>query len=234
MYWDNISPAVLQGQRAVFDVLGIPLVQERANRVPHGEWMDAVAQRLGADDIVVFADIDAFPLTSAAFHQAIEVAAAGGLFGLAQFSNHKPTQSLYAGPMFMAFSKALWVKLGCPSLKRDKQCDAAEAMTLRAQSAGVPLTLMKPTACLHPKWALKNEGVFGIGTFYGDLEFFHLFESRLPAYEQLFGLVVDDVVAQRPFQFSRYLEVIFQAGNEIGGEKLKSSWWARVCRKFGV
>ena len=69
--------------------------------------------------------------------------------------------------------------------------------------------------------------MFGIGTFYGDNDFFHLFESREPAYEQLLVAVADDAIAQRPLQFARYLEaaIALQQGTPV---KKKRRWWRRL------
>lgn len=224
MHWDNIDSGVIDGQRRVFEALSVPLVQHNANRVPHGDWMDDLVRQQPEGALVVFCDIDAFPLSTAAYLRAVMFAQQGGLFGLAQFSNHKATTDLYAGPMFMAFSKALWQELGHPTLKRTKICDAGEALTLAAMEQNKPLELVMPTACLAPKWALKNQGVFGVGTFYGDCEFFHLFESRKPEHETLFSSVAEDVVAGRPLQFDRYLQIM-QHGRV---KSVSKPWWKRL------
>lgn len=213
MYWNNIPDGIKNGQRAVFDRLGIELIQENANRKSHGLWMNEVIGRHGSDDIVVFSDIDAFPVNREAYLQSVKYAADGFLFGLAQFSNHKSNQDLYAGPMFMAFRKRTWESLGRPSLDRDKQYDAAEVFSALARNRGVGLKLVMPSSCLIPKWALAEHGVFGIGTFYGECDFFHLFESRRPAYEMLFDSVVADVVAGRKLNFRHYLEIAACAQN---------------------
>jgi hypothetical protein len=207
MYWDNIPLMVLQKQREVFEVLQIPLKQELANGVRHGVWMNDVLRRAGPDDLVVFCDIDAFPLNRAAHEFALAQAQAGSVFGLAQFSNHRPTKDTYAGPMYMALQKGTWERLGRPDMRSSKTFDAAEGLSLAARSQGVPLTLVKPTACLVPKYALGNEGLFGIGTFYGDNDFFHLFESRDQINEQILEAVANDVIAGRPLQFGLYLQI---------------------------
>ena len=62
MYWDNIPSVILQKQREVFAALDVPLQQESAHRIPHGTWMNGVVERMDSDDIVIFCDIDAFPL----------------------------------------------------------------------------------------------------------------------------------------------------------------------------
>lgn len=225
MHWNNIDDAVIDGQRRVFEALGVPLQQHNADRVQHGDWMDKVVQQESDDALIVFCDIDGFPVTYPAYEKAVEYAQQDAVFGLAQFSNHKPTEHLYAGPMFIAFRKKLWLELGSPSLKRTKACDAGEALSLAARSKGKTIHLVKPTSCLEPKWALKDQGLFGIGTFYGECEFFHLFESRQPEHEILFTQVVEDIVASRPLQFGLYLQTM------RAHEKKPKSFWQRVLGK---
>ena len=232
MYWDNISPALREAQRLVFAALGIPLVQEDANLMPHGEWMTDVLSRHQSDDVVVFCDIDAFPLTLTAYEQAIEAARQGVLFGLAQFSNHKQGQDLYAGPMFMAFRKSVWEALGSPALAADKRYDAAEGLSAVARQRGVQVQMVMPTACLIPKWPLANRGVFGIGTFYGDCEFFHLFESRRAAYEPLLLNVAQDVIQGRKPDFGRYLDLTATVASQPGSGAPSKNWVPKPLRRF--
>lgn len=227
MHWDNIPDVILQKQREVFAALDVPLQQEAAQRIPHGTWMNSVVKRMASDDIVIFCDIDAFPLKRSAYDMALTHAQQGAIFGLAQFSNHRKTTETYAGPMFMAFRKRVWEQLGSPDLKSSSAYDAAERFSVLAREKGVPLVLHKPTATLISKFALGNEGVFGIGTFYGDNNFFHLFESREPDYEQLLVAVADDVTAQRPLQFARYLKAA-AALQQGAPAKKKRHWWRRL------
>ena len=227
MHWDNIPNVILQKQREVFAALDVPLQQESAQRIPHGTWMNCVIKRMESDAIVIFCDVDAFPLKRSAYELAVAHAERGAIFGLSQFSNHKKTTETYAGPMFMAFRKSVWERLGRPDLKSSSIFDAAECMSALAREQGVQLMLHKPTSTLISKFALGNEGVFGIGTFYGDNDFFHLFESREPAYEQLLLAVADDAIAQRPLQFARYLEaaIALQHSTPV---KRKRRWWRRL------
>lgn len=208
MHWNNIADVIRSGQRDVFAHLGIKLNQENADQKPHGDWMEDVLQRHDSKDIIVFCDIDAFPLNRQAYLNAVRHAEQGSIFGLAQFSNHKKTQDIYAGPMFMAFRKDCWEALGRPSMSSSKQHDAAEGLSVKAREKGLPLIMSLPTSCLIPKWALANKGLFGIGTFYGDCDFFHLFESRKPQYEKLFSAVVADIVSDSPLDFSQYLTIV--------------------------
>jgi hypothetical protein len=208
MHWNNIDPRIIRGQAAVFNALEIPLKQHPADRMPHGDWMNSVIQSHADNAILVFVDIDAFPITKDAYLNAIEIAQAGGVFGLAQFSNHKPTNEIYAGPMFAAFSKKTWQLIGSPSFSRTKTYDAGESLTASARENQVPVHLIYPTSCLVPKWALGNKGVFGLGTFYGNCEFFHLFESSRDADITLFSEVVKNIVNNQALDFSKYLNII--------------------------
>ena len=213
MHWNNIADVIRIRQKDVFTHLGIELNQENFDQKSHGDWMEDVLKRHDSKDVIVFCDIDAFPLNPRAYHDAVRHAERGAIFGLAQFSNHKKTQEIYAGPMFMAFRKDCWEALGRPAMSSNKQHDAAEGLSVRAREQGVPLIMSSPTSCLIPKWALANKGVFGIGTFYGDCDFFHLFESRKPQYEKIFSAVVSDVVSDKPLDFNKYLQI----AEEING-----------------
>lgn len=233
MHWDNIPENILKKQRSVFDHLQIELIQENANKISHGTWMNDVIKRKSSDDIIIFCDIDAFPIRRSAYLKAIENAERGAIFGLAQFSNHKKGTDLYAGPMFMAFRKSTWEAMGSPALKSSTDHDAAEVMSALARKGHVDLVLSRPSSCLIPKWALGNEGVFGIGTFYGECDFFHLFESRKPAYEMIFNEVADDVVADRPLNFRRYLEIaetLHTPEAEHGRTARAQGFWHRIFK----
>jgi hypothetical protein len=207
LYWSNVPAAVTGAQRRVFERLGRPLDQQQLDRQPHGEWMNLVMQRAAPDEIVVFCDIDAFPLSAAAFDRAVESARRGAVFGLAQYANQKSNEALYAGPMFLAVARRTWERLGSPDLARNRQFDAGENLSHEARRQGVELELVMPCATLVPRWALADRGVFGIGTFYGDCEYFHLFESRRRTGAEIMRAVTDDVAAGRPLDFQRYLEV---------------------------
>lgn len=228
MYWDNIPDVILRGQKSVYDFLSIPLIQENANKISHGVWMNSVIDRHVSDDVIIFSDIDAFPLKSDAYERAVACAQRGGVFGLAQFSNHKKNFELYAGPMFMAFKKSTWEKLGSPQLKSSPANDAAEVISVLARQQQIELVLEMPSSCLIPKWSLAEHGVFGIGTFYGACDFFHLFESRRPSYERLFASVVSDIVSAKKLNFKNYLEIASTALTEQEGSAVKKGFWYRI------
>jgi len=208
LYWANISRAILSGQRTVYRTLGIPLVQHLNDQKQHGIWMTEILADAGADDVIVFSDIDAFPLSSAAYRRAVDYASRGGVFGLAQFSGHTETTDLYAGPMFLALRKSIWENMGSPELSDSPSLDAGEIISIRARELGIPVMLVNPCCCINPKWALAHAGVFGIGTFYGELEFFHLFQARADRSIELFSKVADDVIEGRTLNFAAYLQLM--------------------------
>jgi len=225
LYWSNVPKAVLGYQRRVFEALSLPLEQQQIDRKAHGEWMTEVLERAAPDEIVVFCDIDAFPLTAAAYDRAVAAAAAGAVFGLAQYANQKSNEHLYAGPMFLAVARATWERLGRPDLSRNKQFDAGENLSAAARAAGVAVELVMPCASLVPRWALADRGVFGIGTFYGACEYFHLFESRRKTGTNIMAAVTADVAAGRRLDFAHYLEVTWRSERTLGArlERLAES-----------
>ncbi|GAB1481078.1 hypothetical protein MASR2M74_36610 [Paracoccaceae bacterium] len=205
-YQSNIPPGVLAGQKAVFAHFEIPLVQEMDNSIEHGTWVTRLFA--GApDDIIVLADIDAFPLSRRAFDAMIERAEAGELVGLAQVANHKDPSRIYAGPMFLAIRRSLYHDLGAPALTRSPTADVAQALTDQAQEAGKTVTLIPPRFAIQPKWPLAGQGVFGIGTFYGEMEFFHLFQSRKRNSVALFEAVARDTL-RGSFDYANYLQIM--------------------------
>lgn len=230
LHWDNISALVLDKQRAVFAALDLPLRQDHAHKMRHGVWMNQRIAESASDDIVVFCDVDAFPIRRRAWDEAMAVASQNAIFGLAQFSNHRPTPEVYAGPMFMAFRKSVWEQLGRPDMRSCSGYDAGEALSLEARRQGVALHLLKPTACVIPKYALGHEGIFGIGTFYGENDFFHLFESRDAAHEKILAAVADDVAAHRALDFSNYLALGCEQKNNVAAAACggRRAWWRRI------
>jgi hypothetical protein len=207
----NISSRILDAQKAVFEALDIELAQVNIDGMNHGHWMTDVAHH-NEKDLIVFCDIDAFPITRKAYESAIISAKNGKLFGLAQTANHIRPSDIYAGPMFMAFSKEMYERIESPTLAHDDHHDPAQSMTDRALAYGIDVDICYPTSVILPQWPLANKGVFGIGTFYGDLEFFHLFQSRFPKNIDLFVAVAEDVSRGRPLNFSAYLSLVPPTG----------------------
>ena len=131
----------------------------------------------------------------------------GTLVGLAQVANHKDPELIYAGPMFMGISREIYRKLGSPEMAHNKTEDVAQALTNLAIQNDIPVELIFPSFAIQPKWPLSQHGVFGVGTFYGDQDFFHLFESRRKSGVDLFVAVANGVVSGR-HDFGQYLAIM--------------------------
>ena len=158
----------------------------------------------------IIADIDAFPLSRSGFDRLVAQAEGGAVAGLAQVANHKDPSKIYAAPMFLAVQRRVYGQLGAPSMCRTKTGDVAQILTDRAHQAGVEIALTYPSFSVLPRWALSDYGMYGIGSFYGDNAFFHLFESRRVQNQDLFCAVAEGVVSGR-HNWQRYLEIMEQA-----------------------
>jgi len=206
LYWNNIDPSIPKNQKEVFEHLGFSVEQHKKDGMKHGLWMDDEVRKLNDYEIIIFCDIDAFPLNRKAVLDAIEIAENGKIFGLAQVANHINPSQVYAGPMFVAFSKSTWLKCGSPSLLESSTQDVGQSLTIAAQKNNIPVEIKYPTACIKPMWPLSSFGVFGIGTFF-ELDFFHLFESRNDSNIKLFNRVAKDVLQSSHLCFDDYLNI---------------------------
>ena len=206
-YQSNVDPQLVEAQAAVFRHLGIPLVQELDDKTDHPGWLTRTFRNDSLGPLAVVADIDAFPLSLSGYQRLIAAAEAGSVAGLAQVANHKNPDHLYAGPMFLAARRDVYKSVGAPELRHADKADVGQMLTLSAEKAGVPVTLIYPKFCIAPRWSMAQHGVFGIGTFYGDNEFFHLFEARRQQSRDLFLAVAQGVINGR-HDFDRYIEIL--------------------------
>lgn len=203
LYWNNVSADIVDGQRRVFEALGLSVTQYQAHRLRHGLFMDQILERAAPDDTILFVDIDAFPLTREVVERAFAFAEAGGVFAVAHAANHLPgAETPYAGPMFLCVSRATWEKVGRVSMLESATTDVGQSFTFALKAHGVPIELLWPNFVCIPRWPLGPRSAVGIGTFYGDSQVFHLFESR---YEQglnaAFVHVADRVSRGLPIDF---------------------------------
>ncbi|MEH6644534.1 hypothetical protein [Sulfitobacter sp.] len=210
-YQSNIPDRMVEAQAQVFAHLGIPLKQWKDDNATHCDWINTLLRDETLDEIVMIADIDAFPLSREGYENMAAQAANGMVAGLAQVSNHKDPDRIYAGPMFMAVRRENYKALGAPSMCRTKIGDVAQILTDKAHDAGIEVALTYPTFALQPRWALAGHGVYGIGTFYGDNAFFHLFESRLSRSQDLFYAVAEGTISGR-HDWQRYLDIMDTQG----------------------
>ncbi|MCA2011456.1 hypothetical protein LCM17_08185 [Cereibacter sphaeroides] len=206
-YQSNIDAALVEAQAAVFRHLEIPLVQELDDKVDHAAWLTRTMRNDSLGDLAVVADIDAFPLSRAGYERIVAMAQGGAVAGLAQVANHKNPDHIYAAPMFLAARRDVYKAAGAPEMRRTERSDVAQILTLQAEEAGLPIGLIYPKFCIQPRWSLAQYGVYGIGTFYGENEFFHLFEARRQQSRDLFLAVAEGVIAGH-HDFDRYMAIL--------------------------
>lgn len=206
-YRSNIDAQLVEAQASVFAHLDIPLVQQLDDSLDHAAWLTRTMRDDSLGKLAVVADIDAFPLSAAGYRRLIEMATSGSVAGLAQVANHKNPDHVYAAPMFMAVRRDIYQKVGAPDMRRTDESDVAQILTLRAEAEGIPVSLIWPRHCISPRWSLGQHGVYGIGTFYGESEFFHLFEARRKQSKDLFLAVAEGVISGR-HDYDQYLSIL--------------------------
>lgn len=207
-YRSNISPDIITAQARVFAHLGIELIQSLNDDLTHAQWLDKTFDE--REDLIIVCDVDAFPLNRPAFVAFIDRVRTGSVVGLEQVCNHLGRGDSYAGPMFLGCTPQAYAATGRPSLAATEDMDVGQSLTYAAQENGLPVEMIAPQFAIQPKWPLGNRGVFGIGTFYGELDFFHLFESRHATSLTLFKDVAEGVV-QGEHDFGRYLAALAPA-----------------------
>ncbi|MEL6565909.1 MAG: hypothetical protein AAFQ59_15825 [Pseudomonadota bacterium] len=225
-YRYNIDPRMLEAQKRVFDHFEVPLRQWRDDKADHAGWMDALLADDSLDEVVMVADIDAFPLSHEAYAEMAAAADGGALAGLAQTTHYKRPDHIYAAPMFMAFRRDLYRQMHSPTVAPYADGDVAQILTDRAEELGVDIVLTFPRFAIRPIWPLSHVGMFGTGTFYGENAFFHLWQARHVRSCDLFCAVAEGAIKGQ-HDWARYLELVEAAPNEATGRSV-----SQIIRKL--
>jgi hypothetical protein len=245
MYWNNIDPLIIAGQRRVFEKLGYDIVQCEATGTHHGDWLDRMMEASQPDDALLFVDIDAFPLDRAMVERAFAAAEAGRIIGVAQAANHLADRDfIYAAPAFLSLSRATWERIGRPPFAHDAEADAAMRVSRAAAVHGVPVELIFPNYVAVPRWRLGGKGCLGYGTFYGDGGIFHLFyarRSRHAGLRLIFDHVVERVLAGQEIDYVALYERINSTRFRLdalrlylAGKMAKRKWRRTTARRAGA
>jgi hypothetical protein len=199
-YCDNIDSRIVALHQEAAVLAGIeihysqmPMRQlEEAGISPHaahGLFIENLLLNF-PDNLVGIIDIDCV-LSSQSFLLLCEnkVQKSGTIIGLAQSANHLPSRDqIYAAPAFMVINGKAWHALDKPSLVADGQFDTAQRLTHELIQRNMPVDIVMPDCHSNtgPVWPLADKGTFGIGTFYGEKQAFHLFQSsKGPSYVEL-------------------------------------------------
>jgi hypothetical protein len=208
LYYNNIDPALIKNQASAMQALGHPVSQIEDTNKPHQQWMVEILDNLDENASVLFMDIDAVALSSEIIERAFKAAEQGHIFGAAQTANHLDKNFIYAGPMFLCFSKKTWNKLNYHLLDSKERFDAGGAFTYLAHQNNIPVEYIYPSFCFIPLWSIKGLFPFGVGTFY-EGEMFHLFASRQnKGYGFLFESVCNSIIkGEKPDYLRLYKEL---------------------------
>jgi len=154
-------------------------------------------------DTVLLLDIDCIPLNTEALEYIFARAEQGVLIGNAQRSNHlENNKHTYPAPSCIALTKKMYEMLGKPSFNVTNQGDIGEELAYIAERKGIEIEMFMPDK--HEEVPYWNTGErklwdladgqpqFGIGTTFvnkqGKEMFYHLFQSRLNVFNDLFFL----------------------------------------------
>jgi hypothetical protein len=154
-------------------------------------------------DTILLLDIDCIPLSTEALEYTFELAEQGVLVGNVQRSNHiDNNKHTYPAPSCVALSKDMFERLGKPSFSVSNRGDIGEELAYIAEQKGIQIEMFMPGK--HEEVPYWNTGErklwdladgqpqFGIGTTFVDKNgkemFYHLFQSRLNVFNDLFFL----------------------------------------------
>ena len=149
---------------------------------------------------VLILDIDCIPLNEEALNYIFAEAEKGKIVGNIQRSNHlQNDQHVYVAPSCICLTRDMFEKLGSPSFKITNRGDIGEELTYLAEQQGIEVEMFMPNHYEklpygdEKPWDLKD-GMpkYGIGTTFvnsqGKEMFYHLFQSRLNYFSDLFFL----------------------------------------------
>ncbi len=194
LYWNNVSPALVEAQKKAFNALGFTINQCNKHGVDHGVWIESVLNLAADEDVIVIVDIDCVPLTVDSILKSVSSARQGNVYGCAQSANHIDYRYIYAAPMFLALSGKTWRSLGRPSMQADSEFDVGGRLTHVALEHGVQVELVYPSDVAVPKWRLGDRCVYGLFTVYEGM-YLHLFESRNTELIDCFVDLVNELAA---------------------------------------
>ena len=152
---------------------------------------------------ILMLDIDCIPLSTQALEYIFDRAEQGVLIGNVQRSNHiDNNKHTYPAPSCIALTKDMYEKLGKPTWKPTNRGDIGEELCYVAEEKGIEVEMFMPSKYEElPHWNTgerkpwdlgEKDPQFGIGTTFvdknGNEMFYHLFQSRLNVFNDLFFL----------------------------------------------
>jgi hypothetical protein len=192
-YMDNINTDVVTAQRRVMDKFcKHPFTQIKTDK-SHAHAMDDY-MTTSADEVVIFLDIDAIPLSPVAIDRLLWLCG-DSIAGAPQRANHLDNNGhIYVAPSVMAIDADFYHRIGAPSARPTSMGDVAEEWTYIAERYTKPMYL-DIISVEFPKWELDDR-MFGLNTIYGlggEELFFHAFEGRSKSQQQRFIEIANSI-----------------------------------------
>jgi len=156
-------------------------------------------------DTILILEVDCLPLSTESFNYAFQQAEKGILVGNSQRSGHiENNEHVYVAPSAFCFTKELYERLNGLRFTPTRRGDIAEEYTYKCEEFGIPIEMFQPESYIrrnmrHDNWNLgTNKAEYGIGTTFINNDklkvFFHLFESRLHIWNNLFYDKCDELL----------------------------------------
>jgi len=200
LYCKNINERVVKSHKKVYSHFKIPVNYYYLKSASHGSWMNEIFKTVDAD-VYLFTDIDCVPITRNSYEKSVNFAIRHNYFtGPAQCTNCiNERYHTYAAPSFLCISKKMYNSLGRPNCLNNNISDTGQNITRAAEKKLVRYRLWYPS-CFEqvPQeglWRLSGYGYYGIGTVFGDLQIYHLFQTvRSPQHISLFEKQCDNII----------------------------------------
>jgi len=154
-------------------------------------------------ETILMLDIDCIPLSEHAIDYIFDRAEQGVLIGNVQRSNHLDNNKhIYPAPSCICLTKDTYEKLEKPKWHPTNRGDIGEELAYVAEQKGIEIEMFMPSTYEElPHWGNEErkpwdlrdgDPQFGIGTTFVDKDgnemFYHLFQSRLTVFNDLFFL----------------------------------------------
>lgn len=236
LYWPGSDPRLVENHKTVTSHFGLK-VNYHEEKINHGVWIDRVLKTSDAD-VVGFFDIDCIPLQKSSTLNLIKfVAKNKSIAGAAQASNHIPPMThVYVAPCAFFIWRKLWVELGEPSFSETTKSDVGENVNYIAEANGVRMQALYPTKFeSEPEegvWRLNNYGFFGIGTVFGDDQFYHLYQSRMDNNIELFAKRCNEVINGTFDSSSFYKSTDFSYSGKVCNYPQEQSLYTNLFNKL--
>lgn len=202
----QIEPRIIEAQSEVMckllegtDIKFVPLRYNLPRKlILHYQVLDYGFKYLTNDyDAILTIDVDCIPLSKSALLYTFDKIQKGVYIGTAQRSMHiDNNKHVYIGSPCFGLTSEMFNRMGRPSFVPTNRGDTAEELSYIAEEMQMPMEIFMPSKYekdpfAGPAWELDTpDKKYGVGTTFVNENknemFYHLFESRVHAHNELF------------------------------------------------